>query len=96
VKQAIIAYENRAWIRSWNLHVPVLSNVGTVSCSSKQHEPLMGLKLRLIMSQTHCPPCHQTKQEGCYFAWLHNNWNGSQVNFKENKVWKYKFTYMYV
>ena len=38
------------------IHVPVLSNVGTVSCSSKQHEPLMELKLRLIMSQTHCPP----------------------------------------
>ena len=43
VKQAMFAYGNHAQIRSWNQ--PLLSNEGKVSCSRKQPEPLMGLKL---------------------------------------------------
>jgi len=51
VKQAISAYVNHARIRSCNQPVlgnenqPVLGNEGKVSCSRKQWEPLMGLKL---------------------------------------------------
>ena len=43
VKQAMFAYVNYAWSHSWNQ--PVLSNESKVSCSRKQREPLLGLKL---------------------------------------------------
>ena len=46
VKQAFFAYVAHARIRSWNQ--PVLSNVGNVSCSRKQSDPLMGLELTTI------------------------------------------------
>ena len=42
-KTSIFAYVNHARFRSWNQ--PVQSNEGKVSCSRKQREPLMGLKL---------------------------------------------------
>ena len=44
--QASFAYFNHARIRSWNQ--PVLSNEGTVSCSQKHREPLMGLELTTV------------------------------------------------
>jgi len=43
MKQAIFAYVNHTRNCSWNQPVP--SNKGEVSCSRKQREPLMGLKL---------------------------------------------------
>jgi len=43
MKQAIFAFVNKARFRSWNK--PILSNVGKVSCSRKQRQPLMRLKL---------------------------------------------------
>jgi len=43
VKQAIFAYVNHARIHSWNQ--TVLNNECKVSCSRKQQELLMGLKL---------------------------------------------------
>jgi len=48
----MFAYVNHTQIHSWNQ--PVQSNEGKVSCSTKQREPLMGLKLTKwpIMSQT--------------------------------------------
>jgi len=43
LKQELFAYVNHARIDSWNQ--PVLSNEANISCSKKQREPLMGLKL---------------------------------------------------
>ena len=64
---------NHARIRSWNQ--PVLSNESKVSCSRKQREPLMGLKLTTdryppIMSQTRYPLRHVASRHYYWFICL--------------------------
>ena len=65
MKQAMFAYVNPLQIRSWNQ--PVRSNEGKVSCSRKQQEPLLGLKLTTdrhpaTTSQTPYPLRHTALQ----------------------------------
>ena len=55
VKQAFFAYVAHARNRSWNQ--PVLSNLGKVSCSRKQSDPLMELELTTVR---HPPITSQT------------------------------------
>ena len=62
---------NHAWFRSWDQ--PVLNNEGKVTCSRKQHEPLIWLKL---MTRCYIPVFKEfglhryVMKHGCVFVCL--------------------------